>query len=77
MRPTVPEVLPLLNAIYARHCAGCCLHIVVDDYNVEDSSVQFCLEHAIEKGHEECIIAALQLLQMTRTQRLRAAHRHE
>lgn len=30
-RPTVPDVLPLVRAIYERHCAGCCLHIVTDD----------------------------------------------
>lgn len=72
-RPTVQAVIPLLRAIYDRHCAGCCLHIMVDDYNVEQHSADYCLEAAIVREHEDCIIAALMMSQMTMTQRLKAA----
>jgi hypothetical protein len=54
---------------------GCCLHIVLDDGNLEDAHVSHCLECAREKGHEDCIAAAQALLQMTRTQRGKVMHR--
>lgn len=70
-KPTVPEVLPLARAIYARKggAVGCCLHIVLDDGNVEDGSVQYCLEQATEAKHEDCKELAEKLLQMSKTQR--------
>ncbi len=68
-KPTVPEVLPLVNAVYKRHCAGCCLHILTDDGNVSDGDAQFCLDQAHEKGHADCIVAAEALRQMSKTQR--------
>ena len=30
-KPTVPEVLPLVNKLYARDSAGCCWHVVLDE----------------------------------------------
>ena len=69
MKPTIPEVIPLVQDIYARNGVGCCLHIVVDDGNVQDSHVRFCLEQAVEQGHEDCEKAASLLLLMSKTQR--------
>lgn len=71
MKPSVDTVLPTAQAIYDRSCTGCCLHIVLDDGNVKDSHVQFCIDYAIEKGHEDCEALARQLLLMSRTQRLK------
>lgn len=68
-RPKVPEVMPLVHALYERHSAGCCLHIVLDDGNLEDSSVEFCEGFAREQGHAECQRLARLLGQMTWTQR--------
>src|SRR6185369_16413008 len=68
-KPTVPEVLPLVQSIYSRHSGGCCLHIVTDDGNVEDDHVAFCLKYAKEQGHPDCVTAAELLLRMTKTQR--------
>lgn len=68
-RPTVPEVMPFVRSIYQRNGVGCCLHIVIDDGNVGDQSVQFCLEQAQAAGHEDCIAAAEMLLAMSKTQR--------
>ena len=73
-KPTVPEVLPLVNALYARHSAGCCLHIVLDDGNVSTGSVEWCVGDATERGHEDCVRLAKLLLQMSRTQRLKLAN---
>lgn len=69
MKPTVPEVTPLVEALYQRHGAGCCLHIVLDDGNVRDSDVDFCVTYAEEQGHEDCLHLAQQLRAMSRTQR--------
>jgi hypothetical protein len=48
--------------------AGCCLHITTDDFNIEDSSVDFCIEHAKkavaggrdDRGntHDDCLALA-------------------
>lgn len=75
-RPTVPDVLPLVREIYERHCAGCCLHIVTDDGNVEQHSAESCVEWAREQGHEDCLRAAEILAQMTPTQRRRVYMEH-
>ncbi len=34
--------IPLIKEIYRHHPAGCCLHIVLDDNNLD--SVDWCLE---------------------------------
>jgi hypothetical protein len=77
-KPTVPEVLPLVNAIYAREHGGvgCCLHVVTDDGNTEQGHVDGCLELAIERGHEDCIAAARLLARMSRTQRTAIYRKH-
>jgi hypothetical protein len=73
VKPTVPEVLPLVRELYAQPGggAGCCLHIVLDDGNVHDDNVGFCIERADEVGHERCLKLARTLLLMSRTQRLK------
>lgn len=71
VKPTIPEVLPAVRELYARHGAGCCLHIVLDDGNIHDSNIEFCIKYAIEEGHPECEALARRLLLMSRTQRLK------
>lgn len=70
-RPTVPEVLPLVHALYAtaHGAVGCCLHVVLDDANCDDGNAQHCLERARLLGHYDCIVLAEQIVRMTRTQR--------
>jgi hypothetical protein len=70
-KPTVPEVLPLVQAVYDRHTAGCCLHILTDDGNVDDGDAAFCLEQAKQQGHADCLAAAELLVRMSKTQRLK------
>lgn len=36
------EFYQLYNAIYDHHSAGGCLHIVLDDFNIEDEWLEFC-----------------------------------
>jgi hypothetical protein len=70
-KPTVPEVMPLVRAYYAKeeNGAGGSLHIVLDDGNVEDSSVEFCIEEAEKRGDKDGVELGKILLRMSKTQR--------
>lgn len=74
-RPKVPDLVPLIAAVYAREGggAGCCLHAVTDDGNWDGAD--FCLEYAHDKGHPDCIAAAEMMVQMTESQISRATDR--
>jgi hypothetical protein len=73
MKPTVPEVQPIVNDLYAATSGvGCCLHIVLDDGNFEDGHVEWCIEH-LQEGHVRCRELALLLKQMSKTQRRKLA----
>ena len=63
----------LRERIYARHAAGCCWHITLDDGNVGDSSVEFCIKYAEENpcGHPECRELGPLMRRMSLTQRLK------
>lgn len=63
------EGIEPLKAIYVAHCAGCCLHVVADDGNVEQDTMDWTLNYAREQGHPACIAAAELLARMTQTQR--------
>lgn len=75
-KPTVPDVLPWVDEIYSMHRAGCCLHIVTDDDNIDDGSVEFCIQFATEQQHEYCAAVARALRSMSRTQRTVIARNH-
>lgn len=40
--PLVKSVANLIKKIYAFHSAGGSLHIVLDDWNLDNSSLEFC-----------------------------------
>ena len=72
-RPTIPDVLPLVRAYLAKEgniCGGS-LHIVLEDGNVADCDVTFCIEWAREHGDPEGEKLGQLLLTMSRTQRLK------
>ena len=81
----VERAIELRNRIYERNCVGCCLHIVTDDGNLENSHVRFCVTWANRdehKGpeHDDCRELANLLLGMSKTQRkrvVRAPHKSE
>lgn len=70
-KPTIPEVVDAFVAYHEREPVWGSLHIVLDDDNVGDDSVRFCIEYAKEKGDAEGQRLAEILLTMSRTQRLR------
>ena len=44
----------LMRMVYDHHSTGCCGHIVFDDFNLEDESIQWCLDNQKKDGHELC-----------------------
>lgn len=72
-KPTVREVLPYVQALYAREGggAGCCLHILLDDGNVDQSSADFCYGVAVGREHQDCEDLARLIRRMSATQRHR------
>jgi hypothetical protein len=71
----VAAVLPLVRALYRtpEGGSGCCLHIVLDDFNVEDSHVEFCIGYARSEGHADCEALSRVLRRMTAGQRWKLA----
>ena len=65
------EAERLLEAIYdsPNGGAGCCWHIVLDDNNIDDHSIAFCIDNAARHGHPDCIAIGPLLAEMSRTQR--------
>ncbi len=55
-RPSVPEVLPLVNAYYCfKPCGvGGSLHIVLDDGNIADGHIEYCIECARDPDFHIC-----------------------
>jgi hypothetical protein len=51
--PEVVEAARLIDAVYDFSCVGGNAHIVVDDWNIEDNHIDWCLNTAIpENVHE-------------------------
>jgi hypothetical protein len=75
-RPTVPEVVPIIRALYRRHSAGCCWHVVLDDGNYDSvawSVARIEDEGCYEAPATECLELAKLLPKMTVTQIRKAA----
>lgn len=73
-RPSVPELQRLIDAYYQfdRCGVGGDLHVVLDDGNWDDGTIQWCIDHSGEYGDREPECARLLgrlLLLTTRTQR--------
>ena len=80
-RPTVPEVIPLIECLWGiKGCGvGGPLHAVIDDGNLKDGHIQWAIDHAheVDWWSEEAanlgIEIARRMLQMTGTQRRKLA----
>lgn len=62
LKAMIPVVEVLTRLIYEHHGAGCCMHIVTDDGNLEDVHVQHCLKSAYLSDHFHCMSLAALLL---------------
>lgn len=50
--PKIREAARLIDGIYEFSGVGGNAHIVVDDFNLGDDSIQYCLDHLGENFHE-------------------------
>lgn len=73
IKPLIPEFIDEFFDYYTEHGAWGSLHIVLDDGNVEDSSVDFCIEWAKKDGDVIGYRLAKVLRIMTKSQRARLA----
>lgn len=76
MKPTIPEVLPLINQ-YARedgNSNGGSFHIVLEDGNVTDHNVEFCLKESCDRNEILGVLIGEKLLLMSKTQRLKISY---
>jgi len=70
---TVPDVIDRFKDYHLLNPVWGSLHIVLDDFNVEDSHVQWCIEHAEQTGDTEGAELGKILLQMSKSQRYKLA----
>lgn len=74
LKPTIPEVLPRFQAYLEKNPVWGSLHIVLEDGNLADHNVQWCINHAREIGDTEGEALAEILLRMGYTQRRKLPH---
>lgn len=74
-RPTVPELIPMVRKYYQKdgNSVGGNLHLVLEDKNVGDGNILFCINEAQKTGDVDGEQIAHLLLRMTKTQRLKLA----
>jgi len=51
--PAIREVVKVIEEVYSYSCVGGNLHIVLDDWNLEDHSLAFCKREIERGGHPE------------------------
>lgn len=51
-KPLYKRTIELIREIYKTYTCGGALHIVLDDDNVEDDSIQWCIDNAINQNFE-------------------------
>lgn len=75
-KPTIPDVMPLVLEYYALpgNLVGGNLHIVLDDGNVKNSDVEFCINKCREYNDLKGIVLCELLLRMSKTQRLKLGY---
>jgi hypothetical protein len=64
--PAVREAARLAEVVYEHSCVGGNLHITLDDWNVEDSSLEFCrgsIRDNVNEGDAEQLAAELACLE--------------
>lgn len=68
---SIPDVAEQFARYYETHPAWGSLHIVLDDGNVSDDNVRFCIESAEQDGDTEGAELGRLLMGMSKTQRLK------
>lgn len=75
-KPSVADAVPIVQSLYRHSPVGCCWHLVLDDGNVDRSSVEFCVRWTNE--HDCTLVECRQLAdilpKMSRTQLRKLRH---
>lgn len=74
-QPLPPEMIERLRAYHEKHIVWGSLHIVMDDFNVDDDHVRWCIAQAQREGDIEGAELGRALLTQSRSQRLKLARR--
>lgn len=71
LRPTVPEVRPIIEAWYRipGNIVGGSLHVVLEDRNFDDRSIRWNLDRVLKNGDEAAAMICMVLLECSKTQR--------
>lgn len=69
MKEKISEAIKLKKELYRKHPLGCCLHIVLDDGNLEDDDVRHCIGYALNREHSGCLYLAELLLELNEEER--------
>ena len=61
------ELLKKIENYYNQegNCCGGSLHIVLDDFNIEDSHITYCVEHAKNKKDQDAVEIGEELLKLS------------
>ena len=71
------ELCELIQEYYLDNSSGGTLHIVLDDGNLEEHHIQWCLDNSIKDGKDErAKVIAEKLLKATPAKRLRLYEDH-
>lgn len=68
---TVPEVKDRFKAYHLNNPSWGSLHIVLEDNNIKDYHVRYCIEYALEEGDQEGAELGRILLKLSKSQRLK------
>lgn len=70
-KPSVPEAIPIVRSLYLRHAAGCCWHLVLDDGNLDRSSVRSCVDRSCCEPECRQLAAIIPRMSATQLRKLR------
>lgn len=65
-----PEIAERFAEYHREHMAWGCLHIVLDDDNIEDEYIRYCIEFAKEHNDQEAVELGEILLKLTEEERV-------
>lgn len=71
MKPSIQFMREIVHSFYSLdgNIVGGSLHIVLDDYNIEDNHIVWCKNYALEKQDEDGVFMCDLLLQFTEDER--------
>ena len=76
-KETLTKAIEMAREYYGYNPVGGYLHIVLDDENVEDSNVEFCIKEAKKYDDSEAIALGKFILNMPKAQRIKLVHRYD